>query len=106
MLKVVCDQMPNLFVVLDAPDELQDPGPVMSLLKDVVSKGGRVLVTSRNMGSSLLEQLAGAARLRIKANAEDIAKVVEARLQDSDVCANARAMNDLITAVSEKANGM
>lgn len=106
MLKAICDESPNMFLIVDALDELQKPGPVMSLLKELAAKRAKVLITSREMGSCLDKQLDGAARVYIEAKSEDIQRFVEGKLMDAEVSRNIKGMRDFAVEVSNKANGM
>jgi hypothetical protein len=71
------------YIVLDAPDELDNPHKVLSHLKALSEAGCKVLCTSRDL-KTIRSQLQQASQLEIEVTSQDLRLYVNSRFQESD----------------------
>ncbi|KAB2576395.1 putative ankyrin repeat protein [Lasiodiplodia theobromae] len=96
----------DIFLVLDAPDELESPKEVVSLLQSFVKAGCKVCVTSRDI-PEIRGPLSTDKQVNIKsASREDLATYIKARFAESDFCDALAAIDDIVDAVILKADGI
>lgn len=101
----VCAVQGRTYVVLDAPDELENPKELLALCHSFVEVGCRVLVTSRDV-PDLRDVLQTATQIQVLARREDLKIFVETRFNESDFRDAITGHDGFVDAVIEKANGM
>ncbi|KAL0257966.1 hypothetical protein SLS55_007134 [Diplodia seriata] len=96
----------NIFLVLDAPDELETPKEIVSLLQAFAEAGCKVCVTSRDI-PEVRGPLSAAKHIHIRnASPEDLATYIRSRFAESDFCDALTAINDIVDAVVQRADGI
>ncbi|KAL1641063.1 hypothetical protein SLS58_006335 [Diplodia intermedia] len=105
-LHTTCLNHKNIFLVLDAPDELEHPKEIVSLLQAFAEAGCKVCVTSRDI-PEVRGPLSAAKHIHIRnASPEDLATYIRSRFAESDFCDALAAINDIVDAVVQRADGI
>ena len=99
-----CLTQPNTYLILDAPDELENPKMLVGLFQPFVMAGCRLLVTSRDV-PDLKNALGQAKRVQIQADPRDLATFVEGRFRESGF-ENISKSKEFLKEVVNKADGM
>ena|SRR5436190_16142897 len=66
-----CSLQKNTYLVIDGPDELNDPDGLLSYLQSFVDAGCRILVTSRDI-SNIRSKFYTANKMEVQATFEDL----------------------------------
>ncbi|KAK3315417.1 ankyrin repeat-containing domain protein [Apodospora peruviana] len=106
VLAKACEIQKNVFLILDGPDELREPGEILECLKELTSinSGCRVLVTSRNI-PQVRNILDFAQEFEIHAYELDIGAFVGSRFRSCDMWDDAAAVVTFSQEVVQKASG-
>jgi len=99
-----CLTQPNTYLILAAPDELENPKMLVSLFQPFVTAGCRLLVTSRDV-PDLKNALGKAKQVQIQADRRDLATFVEGRFRESGFD-NISKSKKFVNEVVDKADGM
>ena len=91
------------YLVIDGPDELDDPDGLISLLPSFVNAGCRVFVTSRDL-PNIRRKLGTADSLEVRSNVEDLITYVESRFSESEFSIEASSSSQLIHEIVAKAD--
>lgn len=103
-LTTACETQ-ETYLILDGPDELENPRDIAFFLEPILKSHCRVLVTSRDI-PDVRSALAAAAQTEIQADRGDLATFVEGRFEESDVSDLLSRASGLVTEIIDKANGM
>lgn len=91
------------FVILDAPDELDDSSPIISIV--LGRKNLRVIITSRDT-PKLRHQLQYARTFEVVANRHDLALFVEARFRELEWLFPRTVLLDIADEIVKRAHGL
>lgn len=89
------------YLVVDGPDELNDPDGLLSLLQSFVDVGCRVLVTSRDL-PNIRRKLGTAESMEVRSTVEDLMTYVEYRFRESEFSIEASSSNRLVHEIVTK----
>ena len=78
-----CTSHPT-YIILDAPDELEKPGRILSHLTSLADCKARILITSREM--SEMKKFPNTAKIETKSSIEDIRKYLTAQFKEHELC--------------------
>ncbi|KAH7150354.1 ankyrin repeat-containing domain protein [Dactylonectria estremocensis] len=105
MIVTLCELAPPTYLILDAPDELDSPNEIMTILQRFSASGCRVLVTSRDT-PDLRHALSAANNIEIQADEEDLVLFLEHCFLEQGHDKIARRGRDLIQGVVKKSKGI
>ncbi|KAK2033526.1 hypothetical protein LX32DRAFT_679708 [Colletotrichum zoysiae] len=103
-LRTVC-AMQQLVLVLDGPDEMENPRDLKIILSPFIKTNCRVLVTSRDI-PEIRSTLNEASKVEVLADASDLRAYVASRFQESDLDELIEKHPDLEKDILEKSQGI
>jgi hypothetical protein len=104
LLSQVCLVRP-IFLVIDAPDELDDSNGLFSSLQPLRHDGLKMLVMSRD-NSNILARNWHAETVEVQSDFEDIKVYAERRLRDNDFSDELNTSKDLVDEIAASASNM
>ncbi|KPM36024.1 hypothetical protein AK830_g10546 [Neonectria ditissima] len=105
MIVTSCRLGPPMYLILDAPDELDAPKEIMALLQKFSGAGCKILVTTRDT-PDLRNALSTASSMELRAVEKDVLLFLDYRFREEGHDNIACRGLDLIQGIVEKANGM
>ncbi|CAM1508031.1 Fc.00g048790.m01.CDS01 [Cosmosporella sp. VM-42] len=105
MIVTICKLVPSTYLILDAPDELDDPKEIVALFNRFSAAGCKVLISSRDT-PDLRHALSTANTTRFEAMAEDVLLFLEHRFREEGHHHLLSRGQDLLEKVVERANGI
>lgn len=103
-LKEICNKH-KVYLIVDAPDELDAPKSILSRLQSLVGVGGRVLVTSRDH-PDLRAAFSPGRHFELYSHPEDMVLYILHRFQESDFHGLMGKTHTIVEEVAQKANSL
>lgn len=91
------------YLVIDAPDELNEPDGLLCHFQSFVEAGCRVLVTSRDL-PNIRNNLDTADKMEVRSNFEDLKTYVKSRFRESEFSNEVSEGSGLVCEIASKAS--